>query len=117
MEQQLAIAGAALAGQMTLAGLILVYQGFAVSWWRSQTGSEGEIAISRNEFEWFLRTTTIAVVTALVGTIAPILALTLENPSAAWTVPAVLMLSILLVIGVAIEGYKLFRLPKTTVAK
>ena len=100
---------------MTLAGLILVYQGFAVSWWRSQIDSQNRLTMTENKYHWFLRTTMVSVVVTLVGTVAPIQVLTGDNYFL-WTVPAVLALSIVLVIVVAIEGYKLFKTPYGTIA-
>ncbi|MFH1560796.1 MAG: hypothetical protein ABID84_05245 [Chloroflexota bacterium] len=79
MEKQIALAGAALAGQMSLAGLILVYQEFAVSWWRSQIDSENRPTMYWNQYRGFLLWTTSAGIVTLLATIVPILTLTTDN--------------------------------------
>lgn len=107
MDKELALAGAALAGQMTLAGLILVYQGFVVSWWRSQIDSDNRPTFGPREFRAFLMTSTASAIASLTGTLAPILVLT-GNNLYSWVVPAVLVLSIVLVIAAAIEGSRIF---------
>ena len=112
MEKQIALAGAVLAGQMTLAGLVLVYQGLAVSWWRSQSEPEKQSSTFGKRYRSFLFTTTLAVVITLIATVVPILTFTSENYSV-WSVPAVLALSIGLVIVIAIQGYKLFQIPSS----
>jgi uncharacterized membrane protein len=114
-EKQIALAAATLAGQMSLSGLILVYQGFAVSWWRSQIDSDNSPTMPWKKYHAFLLMTTFSVVVMLAATIVPILIL-IRTDSYAWTLPAVLFLSVGLVIVVAIQGYNLFLTSRSTIA-
>lgn len=115
MEKQIALAGAALAGQMSLAGLILVYQGFAVSWWRSQIDSKNRPTMGWNQYRAFLFMTTAAAVTMLIATVVPILALTTDD-SRAVPIMVILGLSVALVTVVAIQGCILFLTSSSTIS-
>ncbi len=75
MAKHIALAGAAPAGQISQAGLISVYQGFAVACWRSQTDSADQPTMSARQYRGFMNMTTGPVVVTLFAIIIPIVAL------------------------------------------